>query len=168
MGATGHYNVKADFLSGNLTYRDKDGAVIQHLNGATANPVTYTVRTRFTAAQVNAGATLVAAPGAGLALRPVDWTMIAIGGNAATATSVDLIGTVSASESRFAVVGVAALTQSAVVKPDTANVTVLADGASFVTLDANTAITISKQSGGGSLATATHVDVILVYTIVAG
>jgi hypothetical protein len=40
---------------------------------------------------------------------------------------------------------------------------VLADGASFALNDANTAILVSKQTGGGSLGTATHVDVILTY-----
>lgn len=123
-----------------------------------------TVRTRFTAAQVNAGATLLAAI-PGFKYRIVDWTMIAIGGNAATATSVDIVGTRSASEVRPAVVAIAALTRSAAVKPNSANVTLLADGASHTALDANTAITVSKQSGGSNLATATHVDVILDYVL---
>jgi hypothetical protein len=44
-------------------------------------------------------------------------------------------------------------------------VTVLAAGASFVANDAGSAITIGKT--GGTLATATHVDVILNYVIEA-
>ena len=117
-------------------------------------------RVRSTAAEVNAGKTLVAAV-AGMAHRLIDFTLIAIGGAAATATSVDIIGTRSGSEVRLAVVAVAALTQSAAVKPNSANVTLLADGASHTPLDAGTAITIGKQSGGSDLATATHIDCII-------
>lgn len=119
-------------------------------------------RQRFTAAQVNAGATVVAAV-AGQKFRIVDCTLIAVGGAADTATSVDIIGTRSAAEVRPIVAAVAALTENAVVKPDTANVTVLAAGASFTPLDVNTAITIGKQSGGGSLGGATAIDVVLTY-----
>jgi len=129
---------------------------------AVRTAMTMGVRTRFTIAQVNAGATLVAAV-KGMAHRIVDLTMIAIGGAAETATSVDIIGTRSAATVRPFVVAVAALTQSAVVKPNSANVTVLADGASYTALDENTAITIGTQSGGSDLATATHIDVILSY-----
>jgi len=60
---------------------------------------------------------------------------------------------------------VAALTQSAVVKPNTANVTVLADGASFVQNDISTAIAIDKT--GSAMTTLTHVDVILTYELAA-
>ena len=117
-------------------------------------------RVRATAAQVNAGHTLVAAV-KGMAHRMVDFTMIALGGSAATATSVDIIGTRGAVEVRLAVVAVAALTQSAAVKPNSTSVTLLADGASHTALDENTAITIGKQSGGSNLATATHIDCII-------
>ena len=120
------------------------------------------VRSRFTLAQVNAGATVVAAT-AGMAYRIVDVTLISVGGAAAGGTSVDLIGTRSAATVRPIVAAVAALTQSAVVKPNTTNVTVLADGASFTALDANTAITIGKQSGGSDLTVSTHFDLILSY-----
>jgi hypothetical protein len=44
----------------------------------------------------------------------------------------------------------------------TASIVGLADGASLTALDANTAVTIGKT--GGTLATATHVDVLLDYT----
>lgn len=124
--------------------------------------MTQATRQRFTIAEVNAGATILAAF-AGIAYRLVDLTMIAVGGAAATATSVDIIGTRSAATVRPFVVAVAALTQSAVVKPNSANATVLADGASYTALDVATAVTIGKQSGGSDLATATHIDVILTY-----
>lgn len=125
--------------------------------------MTQAVRQRFTIAEVNAGATIVAAVAA-MAFRIVDFTMIAVGGNAETATSVDILGTRSAASVRPFVVAVGTLTQSTVVKPTSANVTVLADGASYTALDANTAITIGTQSGGSALATCTHIDVILTYT----
>lgn len=130
------------------------------------NNIVRSVRVRATTAEVNAGKTLLAAI-AGFAYRIVDMTMIAIGGNAATATSVDIVGTRAASEVRPYVVAVAALTRSAIVKPNSSNVTALADGASHTPLDANTAVTVVKQSGGSNLATATHIDVILSYTIEA-
>jgi hypothetical protein len=117
-------------------------------------------RVRSTAAEVNAGKTLVPAV-AGIAHRLVGFTMIAIGGAATTATSVDIIGTRGGVEVRLAVVAVAALTQSTAVAPTSANVTLLADGASHTPLDAGTAITIGKQSGGSNLAGATHIDVVL-------
>lgn len=130
---------------------------------AVRTTMTMAVRRRVTQAQVNAGFTLVAATPK-MAYRIVDLTMIAIGGAASGATSVDIIATSGAATVRPFVVAVAALTQSAVVKPNSANVTVLADGASYVALDANTAIAVGKQSGGSNLATATNIDVILTYT----
>lgn len=122
------------------------------------------IRTRYTVAEINAGATLLSAV-AGGKYRMVDCTLIAVGGAAATADAVTVNGTQSASGAALITAAVAALTQSAVVKPDTSNVTVLADGASFVANDANTAITVGKT--GGTLATATHIDVIFTYTIEA-
>lgn len=135
-------------------------------SGAIATGVLLNKRTRATTAEVNAGLELLPAL-SGYKYRLVDVTMIAIGGNAATATSVDIVTTQSASAVRPIVAAVAALTRSAVVKPNSANVTVLADGASFVANDANTAVSVSKQSGGSNLATATHIDVNLTYVIEA-
>lgn len=122
----------------------------------------FTERIRATVAQVNAGLTLLAAL-PGLKYRLVDFSVIAIGGNASGATTVDLLGTQATSSVKLAAIAVAALTQSACVKPNSANVTLLADGASHVANDAATAITIGKT--GGSLATSTNVDVILTYAI---
>jgi hypothetical protein len=90
--------------------------------------------------------------------------MIAIGGNAATATSVDILGTQSASSVKLMDGRVAGLTQSTLLRAGTAtNGLILADGASFVANDVNTAITIAKT--GSNLATATHIDVLLTYSI---
>jgi hypothetical protein len=122
------------------------------------------LRSRVTTANVNAGATLLAAV-PGFKYRIQDITMISIGGAAATATTVDVLGTQSASSVKLLAVAVAALTQSAVVRAGAANATVLADGASFVACDANTAITIGKT--GSSLATATHIDVLISYVLEA-
>jgi len=124
------------------------------------------LRVRATTAEVNAGLLLLAQL-AGYKYRLVDMTMIAIGGNAATATSVDIVTTQGGSAARPYVVAVAALTRSAVVKPNSANVTVLADGASHVANDENTGVYISKQAAGSNLATATHIDINLSYTIEA-
>lgn len=127
-------------------------------------------RVRCTATLINAttGAELLPAV-AGYAYRIIDFTLIAYGGAAATATSVDIIGTRSAATVRPAVVAVAALTQSAAVKPNSGNVTLLADGASNTALDANTAVILGTQSypSAGNLATATGVDAILTYAMEA-
>jgi hypothetical protein len=128
----------------------------------TDNPGTLQVRLRFTAAQVNAGATVVPAV-PGYAYRLLDAELIAIGGAAAGATDVRLLGTRAAGSVALLVVAVAALTQSALVRAGAANATLLADGTSHTPLDANTPITIGKT--GGSLTGATSVDVILSYAL---
>lgn len=128
--------------------------------------VTHTLRHRVTAAEVNAGHSILPAI-PGFKYRIVDCKMIAIGGNAATATSVDLLATQGASAVRPLVAAIAALTRSAVARMGGSNMVVLADGASFNALDANTGISITKQSGGSGLATATHIDLLLDYTVEA-
>lgn len=117
------------------------------------------VRKRFTIAQVNAGATIVPSQGTGLKLRMVDYEVIAVGGLAAGATTVDILGTISGVSSKLGAIAVAGLTQSTVNRPGAANNTVLADGGSYVPLDANTAITIGKT--GATLTGPTNIDVIL-------
>ena len=121
-----------------------------------------TIRTRFTVAEVNAGATLLSAV-AGFKYRMVDCFMIAVGGAAATATTVDVLATQSTSSVKLIANAVAGLTQSTVLRAGATNSTVLADGASFVANDANTAVTVGKT--GGSLATATHIDVHFSYVL---
>lgn len=121
-----------------------------------------TIRTRFTAAQINAGATLLPAV-PGFAYRLIDITLIAIGGAASGATDVRVLGTRAAGSVALLIAAIAALTQSAVLRAGAANATVLADGASFTPLDVNTAVTVGKT--GGALATATHVDVIAEYAL---
>lgn len=128
----------------------------------TDNPAELQVRQRFSAAQVNAGATILPAV-PGFAYRFIDAEMIAIGGAAGGATDVRILGTRAAGSVALLVVAVAALTQSAVVRPGAANATVLADGASMTPLDANTPVTIGKT--GGALTGATSVDVIVTYAL---
>jgi len=123
------------------------------------------IRHRVTTAEVNAGHTIVAAV-PGQKFRVTGIRMIALEGDAETATSVDILATQSSASVRLFVVGVAGLTDSAVVTEDNANVAILADGASFAENDANTAITIGTQSGGSDLATCTGIDVILSYVAV--
>lgn len=134
------------------------GRIVSQAGGGAA----YNQRFHVTIAAVNAGATLLPAR-AGLKYRVVDTGMIAVGGAVATCTAVTILGTQATSSATLQSVAVAALTQSALVKPNTANSTILADGASFIANDVNTAITIGKT--GGTCATATHVDVILTYAI---
>jgi hypothetical protein len=121
-----------------------------------------TIRAHVSTANVNAGLTILPAL-AGYKYRITDCTLVAEGGSASGATAVVIQGVQSTSTVSLVSAAVAALTQSTVVKPHTASVTVLADGASFATCDANAAITIAKT--GGSLATSTFIDVILTYAI---
>jgi hypothetical protein len=120
------------------------------------------LRTRVTTANVNAGATLLAAI-PGYKYRLHDAAMIAIGGGAATATTVDILATQSASSVKLVANAVAGLTQNTLLRAGATNSTILAGGVSFVANDANTAITIGKT--GSDLATATSIDVLLLYTI---
>jgi hypothetical protein len=124
--------------------------------------VVFNQRFRTSIANVNTGVTLLPAI-AGFKYRLIGATMIAVGGAVATCTAVTISGTQSAGAAVLLSVAVAALTQSTPVYPNTANATVLADGASFVQNDTNTAITLGKT--GGSCATATNVDVLLTYAI---
>lgn len=127
-------------------------------------------RIRCTTVSINsaAGAELLPAV-AGYAYRIIDAVLISYGGAAATATSVDIIGTRSGSEVRPLVAAVAAIAQSVVAHMGISNMVVLADGASFSLLDANTAVVLGTQSfpSAGNLATCTGVDVILTYSMEA-
>ncbi len=161
-------NVKSRWVDGDLYFYDASGNEIARFDGtnrrffavggAGGGVAAVNIRVRRSVAEINAGAELLPAV-AGYKWRLVDATLIAIGGNAATATSVDVQATQAASGVTLIAAAVAALTRSTVVKPNTASVTVLADGASFVQNDAGTAINCGKT--GGSLATATHVDFII-------
>jgi hypothetical protein len=137
---------------------DEDGAALA------AGVNTFNLRQRVTLAQVNAGLTLLPAI-AGLRYRVVDAAFIAIGGAVTGATTIDLLGTQATVSVKLLAAAVAGLTQSTVLRAGATNAAVLADGASFVANDTNTAISINKT--GSNMATATHVDVLLTYEISA-
>jgi hypothetical protein len=130
------------------------------------------IRRRCTAAEINTGTQVVVPAVPGHKIRIVDASMVAYGGAATTVTTVDLITTQGASAVRPMVTGVAALTQSAKVSmgeaPAAGATALLADGASYVANDSNTAVIASKQSGGSGLAGATGVDVTVVYELIRG
>lgn len=121
-----------------------------------------TIRRRFTIAEVNAGATLLAAR-SGKKYRMVDVQAIAIGGAVGALDTVDVLGTQSTSSVKLAAFAQANLTQSTVLRPGITGTAVLADGASFVACDANTAITVGKTGATGT--TATHVDIEFKYVV---
>jgi hypothetical protein len=135
--------------------------VVRYIQGVeVAFGVAKTFRTRVTTAQVNAGFTLLPAL-PGVRWRLLNGFMIAIGGAASGATTVDLLGVQSAASAKLVAAAVAGLTQSAVLRFGAANSTVLADGASFVQCDANQPISANKT--GGSLATSTAIDYVIEY-----
>lgn len=117
-------------------------------------------RFRLTVAQVNAGTVILPAL-AGVRYQLVDVALIAIGGNASGATTVDVTGTQSASGVKLLAAAVAGLTQHTLLRAGATDATILNAGASFVANDANTAISVSKT--GSNVATSTHIDVLISY-----
>jgi hypothetical protein len=89
--------------------------------------------------------------------------VIAIGGNATTATSVRVQATQGAATVNLLDIAIAGLTRSTVNRPGAANNTVLADGASFVANDANTAI--RAVNNGAAMTVATAFDFIIQYAV---
>ena len=138
-----------------------DGDVIEVLVSGDTGGVHH-VRSRFTIAEVNAGATILAAV-PGRAYRVCDMALISVGGAAGAVTTVDILATQSASSVKLLAAAQANLTQSALLRAGGTGGTILADGASFVANDANTAITIGKT--GSSVTTATHIDVLLSFVV---
>lgn len=120
------------------------------------------VRQRFTIAEINAGATLVAAV-AGKSIRMVTCKAIAVGGAAGAVTTVDVLGTLSTGR-KLVAFAQANLTQSTVLTDGGTGGAVLADGASYTANDAGTAVTVGKT--GSNVTTATHIDVIFDYVLV--
>lgn len=144
-------NLEADtatITTANITNLRVSGAVLN-------------VRKRFTIAQVNAGAELVAAV-SGKTIRMVDCKAISVGGAAGAVTTVDVTGT-STTSRKLVAFAQASLTQSTVLTAGGSGAAVLADGASYTANDAGTAINVSKT--GSSITTATHIDVIFDYVL---
>ena len=132
-------------------------------NSAGTSTGVLTLRTRVLIADINAGKTLLAAI-AGIKYRLIDAYLVAYGGavTSTNLTHVEIRGTQSASSAVLYKVAKAQLSQSTVNRIGTASTTILADGASFVACDANTAITINPLTGTDG-ATATGIDVVLMY-----
>lgn len=147
-----------------LVIRDPASGVARRF--ASEATAVQTIRRRFTIAEINAGAVSFLAARAGKKYRMVDVQAIAIGGAVGTVTTVDVLGVQATSSVKLAAFGQAALTQSTVLRPGISGTTVLADGASFVACDVNTAITVSKT--GGAIDTATHIDIELKYVVEEG
>jgi len=132
-------------------------------------PIRYTLRTRVTLAQLNAGFTLLAAI-AGFSYRLIEASFLAVGGAATTGTSVNLIGTRAAAPVQLCVVAIARLVQSVLLRTGTPfatagaeSITTLADGASFAALDVNTPITVITV--GSAMTVMTNIDVVLDFAI---
>jgi hypothetical protein len=150
-----------------LVYYTAGGTEIFRVDGVAAGLILktggeYAQRFRVATADVNAGLTLLAAL-AGYKYRLLDAFAIAVGGAAGAVTTVDILGTQATSGVKLVAFGHAALTQSALVRAGSSGGVLLADGASFVANDVNTAITVGKT--GSSLTTATSVDISLRYAI---
>lgn len=170
----GSKNVTCKWVSGNQVFYDSSGNVIYTLHGtlraivlpsgASVFGVLMNLRTRTTIAAVNTGATLLSAI-AGFKYRLVGCKAIAVGGAAGAVTTVDILGTQAASPAKLVAYAQASLTQSTVLSDGGVGGAVLADGASYVQNDVNTAITIGKT--GASVTTATAIDTILAYVIEA-
>lgn len=143
--------------SGNATLQTLTVTGTASITGMVQN-----VRQRFTIAEINAGATLVAAV-AGKSIRMVSCKAIAIGGAAGAVTTVDVLGTLSTGR-KLVAFAQANLTQSTVLTDGDTGGAVLADGASYTANDAGTAVTVGKT--GSNVTTATHIDVIFDYVLV--
>ncbi len=137
---------------------EADTATVTQLNLATN---VLNVRKRFTIAEVNAGATLVAAV-TGKSIRMVNCKAIAVGGAAAAVTTVDVLGTATTGR-KLVAFAQANLTQSTVLTAGGTGAAVLADGASYTANDAGTGVTVGKT--GSAVTTATHIDVIFDYVL---
>lgn len=130
--------------------------------GNANNSVVLCHRHRVTIAEINGGHELLPAI-SGKSYRLVSCKAIAYGGAAGAVTTVDLLGTQSASGVKLVAFAQASLTQSAVLFDGGTGAAVLADGASYQACDANSAITVGKT--GSDVTTATGVDFIVEYVI---
>ena len=141
-------------------------AITTTLNGAlkseeTNSYVLHSAVVDLSAAAIQGTGTLISVP-AGRQFKLVNLIQIAIGGSAATATSVDISVNGGAT---LVSTTVGALTQSTVVQLDTANVTVLADAASFAAGAAGANIEVDDV-GGGALDGLTSMRFIVSYQLI--
>lgn len=129
---------------------------------AFTNPKVRNIRRRCTIAEVNAGVTILEAI-RGQSYRLVRATAISVGGAAAAVTTVDVLATQATASVKLAAFAQASLTRSAELLSGGSGAAILADGASYVANDANTAITVGKT--GSDVTTATHIDINISYVI---
>jgi len=135
-----------------------DGTKVLTACAKGAAGIAFNLYHRVTTAEVNAGHTLLVPP-PGMKVRMIDCALIAIGGAATGATTVDILD----GATKLVAAAVAGLTQSALLRAGDTNGAILADGASFVVRAADAPITIGVT--GSDLATATHVDVLLTFSL---
>lgn len=163
--------IGSKLVNGALTFFSKttaadiatfDPASARYIDGT----IVYQKRARVAVADIASGSGAEVLPAiAGYKYRLVAAKAIAIGGSAAAVTTVDLVGTLSASTRKLVAWAQASLTQSAVLREGGTGATVLADGASYTANDANSAITLGRT--GSAITTATHIDVVVEYAIEA-
>jgi ABC-type Fe3+-siderophore transport system permease subunit len=158
-------NTKVYMEQGGEKFVVESGGKIDAQSGSIITGLVLNKRARVAVADVNAGASLLPAlSGYKYRLLPTS-SIIAVGGAAGAVTTVDVLGTQATSGVKLLAFAQANLTQSTVLKPGITGCAVLADGASFVANDANTAITIGKS--GSTITTSTYFDVNLSYVIEA-
>lgn len=140
-------------------YHDRNTTLIRTQAGGYA---IYNQRTRFTIAQVNAGATVLPAL-TGYKYRLLSAKAISVGGAAGATTTVDVLATQATASVKLVAFAQASLTQSTLLADGASGAAILADGASYVQNDVSTGITIGKT--GASVTTATHIDLLISYSI---
>lgn len=163
--ASGKIAPSGTFLIGEaLDAASGDGSIIEVLLFSSDPGAVHHARVRATIAQVNAGLTVLPAV-AGKKYRLVEASAISVGGAAGAVTTVDILATQSASSVKLVAFAQASLTQNTQLKSGGSGATILAAGASYVTNDANTAITVGKT--GSDVTTATHIDFLISYVLEA-
>lgn len=135
-----------------------DGAKVLAVCARGARGVAFNLYHRVTLVEVNAGHTLLTPP-SGMKVRMIDCALIAVGEDAAGATTVDILDDTT----KLVAAAIAGLTQSALLRAGATNAAILADGASFVVRAADAPITIGVT--GAALTTLTHVDVLLTFSL---
>jgi hypothetical protein len=158
-------NTKVYMEQGGEKFVVESGGKVDAQSGSIITGLVLNKRSRVAVSDVNAGASLLPAlSGYKYRLLPTS-SIISVGGAAGAVTTVDVLGTQATSGVKLLAFAQANLTQSTVLKPGITGCAVLADGASFVANDANTAITIGKT--GSTITTSTYFDVNLSYVIEA-
>ena len=152
--------VKSKYVAGVLTFLSGKISF-----GNVSLNVVKTKRQVITLAQWNAGVTILAAPGAGLAYRLISSRFIPVGGAAVALTTADILATQSASGVKLVTAAAAPLTENTILKDGATGGVVLAAGASYAANDANTAITASVT--GSDLTTSTSIDLEFTYVLEA-